>query len=239
MTVRSKQIITRLQTLGDPEIALHSQRFFKTGKGEYGEGDHFLGIRVPVLRKRAREFSGTPLPDTLALLKSHLHEARLLALLLLVADYTKGSTGEQLDIYDAYLGHTQFINNWDLVDSSAAQIVGAHLFHADRQPLHRLARSHSLWERRISVIATLYFIRRDDFFDTLALAVVLLDDREDLIHKAVGWMLREVGNRDVNAETGFLIKYYRWMPRTMLRYAIEKFPETERQAFLQGTQNGS
>lgn len=238
MTAQTMQIISKLQALSDHGTAVHSQRFFKTGEGEYGEGDQFLGIRVPVIRKCARELKETGLQDTLALLKSPFHEARLLALFMLVARYSSSGSDTRETIYRAYLSHTRYINNWDLVDSSAQHIVGAHLFIADREPLYRLARSHSLWERRIGVMSTFHFIRRGDFSDTLALAELLLYDREDLIHKAAGWMLREVGNRDINAETEFLIKYYRQMPRTMLRYAIEKFPESERQAFLRGTKNG-
>ncbi len=224
-----------MQELGDHETAAHSQRFFKTGKGEYGERDRFLGIRVPVLRKCARQFRETGLKDTLELLKSSLHEARLLALFMLVAKYSKGAISEKQAIYRAYLGHTKYINNWDLVDSSAEHIVGAHLFDRERKPLYRLVRSQSLWERRIGIMSTFRFIKAGDFADTLALAELLLHDREDLIHKAVGWMLRAVGNRDFHVEEEFLLKHYRDMPRTMLRYAIEKFPEGERRAFLQGS----
>jgi len=230
-----KKIIDTLRELGDSDIAAHSQRFFKTGKGEYGEGDIFLGIRIPVIRKCVKEYCEISLEDTLELLKSPYHEARLLALLILVAQYSSAkNTAGQNAVYQAYLEHTQFINNWDLVDTSAAQIVGAHLFSRNRKPLYQLARSKSLWERRISIIATFYFIRRNDFQDTLALAELLLHDKEDLIHKAVGWMLREVGNRDRDTEEGFLKKYYTSMPRTMLRYAIEKLPEKDRLAYLHG-----
>jgi len=236
MSDQIKQITNKLQELGDSEIAAHSQRFFKTGKGEYGEGDRFLGIRVPIIRKCAKESRTISLDDTLKLLKSPFHEARLLALLILVAKYTaeKSSTAKNT-IYRSYLGHTKFINNWDLVDLSALHIVGAHLFLKDRKPIYRLLRSKSLWERRIAVISTFYFIKEKDFSTSLEIAGLLLIDREDLIHKAVGWMLREVGKRNRNAEERFLIKHYKDMPRTMLRYAIEKLPETERLAYLHGT----
>src|SRR5665811_362292 len=231
---QSEQIVAELKELGDTGTASHSQRFFKTGKGEYGEGDLFLGIRVPVLRKCARKFRETGLEETLELLKSPLHEARLLALFMLVARYSKGESDEKQEIYRAYLGNTKHINNWDLVDSSAEHIIGAHLSDRDRKPLYRLARSKSLWERRIGIMSTYRFIKQGDFADTLALAGLLLHDREDLIHKATGWMLRETGNRNKAVEEALLFEYYREMPRTMLRYAIEKLSEEERQAYLKG-----
>ena len=234
--INKKQIMKKLRELSDSDIAAHSQRFFKTGKREYGEGDRFLGIRMPTLRKCLREYSDISLGDTLELLKTSFHEARLLALLILVAKYSSAANSSEEDaIYRSYLSHTEFINNWDLVDTSAAQIVGAHLFTRDRKPIYRLARSGNLWERRIAVISTFYFIRREEFSDTLAIAGLLLRDRQDLIHKAVGWMLREVGNRNRETEVGFLTKHYRKMPRTMLRYAIEKLPKSERIAYLHNT----
>ncbi|MFA6000862.1 MAG: DNA alkylation repair protein [Thermoleophilia bacterium] len=230
----SELIISRLRELGDRDRAVNSQRFFKTGKGEYGEGDQFLGIRVPVLRKCAREYKETGLEDVLKLLRSPLHEARLLALFMMTARFSKSDGNEKQTIYRVYLGHTKYINNWDLVDSSAEHIVGAYLSGRDRKPLYRLVRSKSLWERRISIMSTFRFIKQGEFADTLALAQLLLDDNEDLIHKAAGWMLREVGNRNMSVEEAFLAKNYGQMPRTMLRYAIEKFPEVERQAYLHG-----
>lgn len=231
----SEQIISRLKELGDRDTAVHSRRFFKTGKGEYGEGDQFIGIRVPVLRKCARQFKEAGLEDTLKLLKSPIHEARLLALFMLTDRYSKSDDSEKRTIYRAYLDHTGYINNWDLVDSSAQHIVGDYLSDRDRKPLYRLARSKSLWERRIGIMSTHRFIKQGDFADTLALAQMLLTAQEDLIHKAVGWMLREVGNRNVSVEEAFLAKHYMRMPRTMLRYSIEKFPEDERQAYLHGS----
>ena len=234
MSVCTKNIIKKLSALGDGDIAIQSQRFFKTGKGEYGEGDRFLGIRVPTLRKCAREFHNVPLEDTLELLTSAYHEVRHLALLIMIAKFTS-TASEQKVIYHSYLKSTPFINNWDLVDCSAEHIVGAYLYDRSRKPLYGLAKSRSLWERRISVMSTFHFIKKDDFSDTLSIAERLLHDPEDLIHKAVGWMLREVGKRDLNAEEKFLKAHYRTMPRTMLRYAIEKLPEAERQAYLNGT----
>jgi len=169
----------------------------KIGPGEYGEGDIFLGIRVPVTRKVARKFRGLPFTQVLELLKSKYHEERLLALFMLVALFKKGNDKERKNIYDAYLDNTDTINNWDLVDGSAHQIVGGYLFERDRRPLYELAKSKSLWERRISIITTYHFIRKSDFADTLKLSEILLPDKEDLIHKAVGWMLREIGKLDL------------------------------------------
>lgn len=211
------------------------QRFFKTGPGEYGEGDQFLGVRVPLTRRVARRYSNLPLTDTLTLLQSAIHEERLLALIILTQKYRKGTSGEQTEIYKGYLNNTQYINNWDLVDTSAEHIVGAYLNNRSRRPLYELARSDCLWERRIAIMATFHFIKNDEFEETLKIAEMLVVDGEDLIHKAVGWMLRETGKRDQNAEESFLKKYYQRMPRTMLRYAIEKFPEGVRQQYLKGT----
>ena len=171
----ARQITARLRELGDPVVAAQSQRFFKTGKGEYGEGDRFVGIRVPVLRKLAKEYRELPLPAALDVITSSVHEARLLALFILVAKFARGEPSERLAIYRAYLQHTVFINNWDLVDSSAEHIVGAHLFERSRKPLYRLARSKSLWERRIGIMATFHFVKRGDFGDTLQLAEALFD----------------------------------------------------------------
>jgi 3-methyladenine DNA glycosylase AlkD len=235
MSTTEEQIRKQFRKLGDPAIAEHSQRFFKTGKGEYGEGDKFLGIRVPVIRQWAKTHRTISLEEALAILQSPFHEERHLALLILVARYAAADTrGEQAAIYRAYLNHTDDINNWDLVDCSAEHIVGAYLFPRSRKPLYRLARAKNLWRRRIAMMATFHFIKRGDFADTLMLAEKLLTDKEDLIHKAAGWMLREVGKRELAVEEGFLDRHYRKMPRTMLRYAIEKFPENERQAYLRG-----
>jgi len=224
----------RLRELENPHIAIFLQKFFKTGPGEYGDGDLFRGIRVPLLRKLAKEFQHLTLTETKKLLRSSYHEDRLLALLILTRACVRGDDPLRKKIYNFYLNNTQFINNWDLVDSSAPQIVGGYLWDKDRDVLYRLARSGQLWERRIAIMATFYFLKRDDNSDTLKIAEALLSDREDLIHKAVGWMLREVGNRNRDVEERFLLKHYWRMPRIMLRYSIEKFPESRRQQYLRG-----
>lgn len=230
----ASQLSKALRAVADPAIAEHSQRFFKTGKGEYGEGDEFLGIRVPVLRKHAKKFSDIPIDQVRQLLESPFHEERLCALLLLVRKFAAGDEQEQTAIYNLYLNNTRYINNWDLVDSSAHYILGPYLDNRDRQLLYELSDSGSLWERRIAIMSTLHFIRQNQFEDTLKIAVRLLRDEEDLIHKAVGWMLREVGKRKLVVEKAFLGAHYKQMPRTMLRYAIEKFPEKERKRYLAG-----
>jgi 3-methyladenine DNA glycosylase AlkD len=222
----------RLRALANPEDARFLQRFFKTGPGQYGAGDRFLGIRVPALRRVARELRGLPLDQIEVLLHDPWHEARLLALVLLGDAYTRGSPVERETIFRAYLRNTHWINNWDLVDVSAGPIVGAHLATRSRRLLDRLARSRSLWERRIAIIATQAFIRNGGFDDTLRIAERLMHDSHDLIHKAVGWMLREVGNRDRRRLEGFLDAHAHEMPRTMLRYAIEKLPPADRRRFM-------
>jgi len=229
-----QEISEYLLSLYDPERAEHSQRFFKTGKGEYGEGDIFLGIRVPVIRKAVKTYKDTPVDVVAMLLKSKYHEIRLFSLLLLVHRFSKAELVEQDEIYQLYLANTQFINNWDLVDSSAHKIVGKYLEHREREPLYALAQSKSLWDRRIAIIATAYFIGKNQYEDTLKISKILLHDTEDLIHKSVGWMLREVGKRDIEQEVTFLNAHYLSMPRTMLRYAIEKFSEEERKRYLKG-----
>ncbi|MCU7844937.1 MAG: DNA alkylation repair protein [Candidatus Thiodiazotropha sp. (ex Monitilora ramsayi)] len=223
-----------LKDIADPAIAAHSQKFFKTAPGEYGEGDIFLGIRVPILRHQAKRFKQIPLKETEQLLTSPYHEVRLCALLILVEKYEHGDSNEREDIYRLYMKNIRYVNNWDLVDSSAPQIVGAHLYHTGKQTLFKLAASSCIWEKRISIMSTLYFIRHKQFDITLDLSEKLLNDKEDLIHKAVGWMLREIGNRDGRVKRAFLKKHYTAMPRTMLRYAIEKFPEKERKRYLKG-----
>lgn len=226
----------RLREAANPEKAKILQRFFKTGPGGYGAGDVFLGLTTPFLRQVVREFQTLSMDDTLALLASEIHEERMLALLIWVRQFEKGDAQTKKTIYDTYLQNTSLINNWDLVDASATSIVGGWLFEQpDRSRLTELAVSESLWERRIAMIATFYFIRRNHFDDTLTIATQLLSDREDLIHKAVGWMLREMGKRDLAILEGFLQKHYCVMPRTMLRYAIERFPEDRRQQYLKGT----
>jgi 3-methyladenine DNA glycosylase AlkD len=230
-----QDIRRELRSLGDKEKAQTLQRFFKTGTGEYGEGDVFLGVTVPELRKLARVYQDLPEPALRGLLTSRFHEERLVSLLILVRNFTRGDEPNRKRIYDFYLTHIDSVNNWDLVDTSAEHIVGAFLTARSRRPLYELARSPILWKRRIAIMATFHYIKRQDFSDTIKIACLLLEDQEDLIHKAVGWMLREVGKRDPDREEQFLNEHYHRMPRTMLRYAIERFPEPKRQAYLKGT----
>jgi 3-methyladenine DNA glycosylase AlkD len=231
-------ILARLTSLGDAAAAEFAQRFFKTGPGEYGEGDKFIGVRVPVLRQVARDLRGAGIEVALPLLKSSWHEARLLALFLLVNLYSRADESTRKRIFDLYLKSTKFINGWDLVDSSAAHIVGAWL--ADKagerkKILTRLAKSDSLWERRIAMLATYHYIVKGEYRETFRIAEILIKDNEDLIHKAVGWMLREVGQRiGEDREESFLKEHYQSMPRTMLRYAIERFAEPKRKKYLAG-----
>ncbi|HEX6372551.1 MAG TPA: DNA alkylation repair protein [Longimicrobium sp.] len=232
------QIEARLHGMGDPEHARFVAGYFRTGPGEYGHGDRFLGIRIPALRALVREHRGASLDAVAGLLRSPWHEARLFALLLLVDAYGRGGAETRDAIYRLYMANLERVDNWDLVDSSAPYIVGAHLEAGDRSVLDGLARSEVLWERRIAILATQHFIRRGDFAATLRIAEMLVDDRHDLIHKAVGWMLREVGNRDRAAEEAFLVRHHRTMPRTMLRYAIEKFPPELRRRYLRGEADG-
>ena len=225
-------IQSKLRELADEKYAEAAQRYFKTGTGEYGEGDRFLGIRVPVLRKLAGEYQTITVEEAEQLLKSPIHEGRLLAILILTLIYSKGEESVRRGIYELYLNNIRFINNWDLVDVSAEHIVGNFLLDKAKSPIYRLAKSENLWERRISIISTFCFIRRGQYSETLKIARMLLHDKEDLIHKAVGWMLREVGKRNPTSEEEFLKEHYKKMPRTMLRYAIEKFPESKRQRYL-------
>ena len=222
----------RLRELGDPDDAAFLQRFFRTGPGEYGAGDKFHGIRVPVTRRVAREFQKLSLDDTLALLHDPYHEARLLAVILLGDAYQRGSSNERDAIFRAYVKNAAYVNNWDLVDASAPQIVGAHLATRSRALLDELAASKSLWKRRVAIVATHRFIRNGEFDDTLRIAKTLLRDEHDLIHKAAGWMLREVGKRDRAPLVAFLERHAHEMPRTMLRYAIEHLSPAERKRFM-------
>src|SRR4029450_7207825 len=236
--MRAGEIKQRLTGLANSHSAAFLQSFFKTGPGEYGEGDRFRGIRVPVIRKLAKEYQGLTLAESQKLICSSYHEDRLLALLILVRTYERGDNAVKRKVYNLYLKNARFINNWDLVDVSAPQIVGGFLWDKDRDALCGLAQSSNLWQRRVAIMATFHFIRRGDFTDTLKMAVMLLPDREDLIHKAVGWMLREVGKRDRQAEERFLNEHCGRMPRVMLRYAIEKFPEAKRRQYLRGKGSG-
>jgi 3-methyladenine DNA glycosylase AlkD len=221
-----------LQTLADPEKAKILSRFFKTGKGQYGEGDVFLGIVVPKQRTVAKKYSGLPLRDIGRLLTGEIHEHRLVALIILANAYKNADTEDRERIVDFYLKQARNINNWDLVDLSAPNILGEYLLDKDRTVLYRLAGSKNLWERRMAIMSTFAFIRKNDFKDTLRISGLLLRDSHDLIHKAVGWMLREVGKRDLKTEEDFLERHHRLMPRTMLRYAIERFGAEKRKIFL-------
>jgi len=235
MTSSLQEIRESLAGLADAEHAERLCRYFKTGPGEYAEGDRFLGLRVPQVRKIVREnFREASESDIECLITSVWHEERLCALLILVRQFEHADADGQRNIYDFYLDHSAYINNWDLVDLSAPRIVGAWLVDRDKSLLIRLAKSDSVWERRIAVLATAAFIDRNSFDTTLRIAAMLLHDSHDLIHKAVGWMLREIGKRDIQVEEQFLEQHYRRMPRTMLRYAIERFPPSKREAYLKG-----
>jgi 3-methyladenine DNA glycosylase AlkD len=234
MTLTARAIRARLRTHAVPGNVAILQRFFKTGPGEYGEGDRFIGVKVPGLRAVCRDCRGVSLDVARELLQSGIHEERALAVLILVEMFQRGDEAVEKRVYDAYLAGTASINNWDLVDASAAQIVGGWLHSRSRAPLVRLARSRSLWERRIAIVATFHYIKRGELDETFRIADLLLKDEHDLIHKAVGWMLREAGKRDGAAERRFLASRYKTMPRTMLRYAIERFPEAERKRYLLG-----
>lgn len=230
----AKDAKMKLKSLASPEVAKSSARFFKTGPGQYAEGDIFIGIKVPTLRMVSREFRVLPLEDIETLLSSPIHEERHLALMILVLQAAKCDDAHRIALFDFYMRNTQFINNWDLVDCSAPQVVGGCLLNKPRKPLFDLTKSNSIWERRIAIVSTQHFIRHDDFADTLAISQKLLKDEEDLIHKAAGWMLREVGKKDQTVLEAFLDQHGSVMPRTMLRYAIERFPPDQRRAYMSG-----
>jgi 3-methyladenine DNA glycosylase AlkD len=221
-----------IRALANPMRAQGTARFFKTGPGEYGEGDAFLGLTVPQMRRVAREHRALSLDEMLELLKSKWHEDRTIALLLMVHAHERGTDAERARLHRAYLANTVSINNWDLVDVSAPRLVGFHVAATGTKTTERLARSRSLWERRIAMVSTLYTIRAGDMEPTFRIAAMLLGDDEDLIHKATGWMLREAGKRDEAALRAFLDAHVSEMPRTALRYAIERFPERDRKRYL-------
>ncbi len=224
-----------LQTLADKNQAVILQRFFKTGKGQYGEGDVFLGIKVPIQRKVAKKYTRLTLGDISQLLASPIHEYRLTALFILIAQYDRGNENDKQKIFELYLKNAKNVNNWDLVDLSSPNIVGKHLLQKNRVILYDLAKSKNLWKERIAILATFEFIKNGESKDALAIARILLNSDQDLIHKAVGWMLREIGKRiGEAAEEKFLKIHYRTMPRTMLRYAIERFSEEKRKRYLYG-----
>lgn len=230
-----KELKKELRNKANPEKAKVFKGLFKTGVGEYGNGDIFLGVTVPTSRKIAIKYKNLNLSGVRELLKSEIHEERLTVILILVHNFREGDEGEREKIFNFYLKNTRFVNNWDLVDLSADKIVGVYLSEMkDRDILYKLAKSKNLWERRIAIVATFNFIKNDEFRDTLKIARILLEDNHDLIHKAVGWMLREVGKRSLEIEEIFLKKHHKKMPRTMLRYAIEKFSEKRRKEYLNG-----
>lgn len=233
MTIAAIQ--KELASLGEASRAAHLQRFFQTGPGGYGVGDRFRGLRVPVLRSLAKKYQDVPPGEAVRLLQSPFHEDRLLALFLLIRHYYRGPQSVQDEIHRLYLENTRFVNNWDLVDASAPHLLGHYLAARPKDTLTRLAASRNLWERRMAVIATLFFIKQGYFDESLRIARLLLTAPEPLIHKAVGWMLREVEKRQNPVAEAFLQEHYRRMPRTMLRYAIERLPEARRRAYLRGT----
>ncbi len=217
-----------LKAVADPKLGANYARFFKTGKGEYGEGDKFLGMRVGTIRKAAKEYKDLPLEDVEKLLQGEYHEFRLAALFILVDQFEKYPR----KVVSTYLKNTKYVNNWDLVDSSAHKILGRYLENRDRKTLYKLANSKDLWEKRISIISCFWFIKDSDFEDALKISEILLHDSHDLIHKAVGWVLREIGKKDQDVEEEFLKKYHQEMPRTMLRYSIEKFSDERRKFYM-------
>jgi len=225
-----------IQALANKEIAKHSLRFFKTAKGEYGHGDIFLGVRTPQIRLIAKKHIGISTTEMKTLIKSKYHEERLLGLIILVNKYSKAKDEKSKNqLYKIYVSSFKYVNNWDLVDVTCPHIIGKHLMDNDRSILYSWAKSDDLWTKRIAIVSTHWFIRKNDLDDTFKIAEMLLNDEHDLIHKAVGWMLREAGKRDLEKEEIFLKKHYKNMPRTMLRYSIEKFPEPKRQKYLKGT----
>ncbi|MBI2632673.1 DNA alkylation repair protein [Candidatus Pacearchaeota archaeon] len=224
-----------LRKNANKEKALILQSFFKTGKGQYGEGDIFFGLTVQQTRIIAKKYSNLKFDHLSKLLISKIHEERLCALLILVHNYENSTNKiERLKNFNFYLRKMKFINNWDLVDLSADKIVGKHLIDKDKSILYKLASSNNLWERRIAIVSTFNFIKNNQFNDTLKISKILINDKHDLIHKAVGWMLREIGKRNIEILEAFLKKNYKNMPRTMLRYAIERFPDEKRKAYLKG-----
>ena len=228
------EIKKEILSLSNPQKAKIYQRFFKTGKGEYGEGDIFLGITVPQSRKIAKKYADLKFNEITALLKSKIHEERIIALLILVNNYQKNEE-KRKNIFDFYLKSTKYINNWDLVDLTADKILGHYISNKTKDILCKLSKSENLWERRIAIVSTFHFIKNNQFDETLKISKLLLKDKHDLIHKAVGWMLREVGKRSQSTLKTFLRAHYKKMPRTMLRYAIERFSPEERKAYLFGT----
>jgi 3-methyladenine DNA glycosylase AlkD len=236
MVKNTSSLIGQLQKLGNKEQSQNVARFFKTGKGQYGEGDQFLGVKVPIINKIAKENRNLSLEEVSILLANKWHEVRVLAVKILAyktMDKKINDNGRK-EIFDFYLSNTKYINNWDLVDISAYHVVGNYLLHkkAEQKILFKLAKSANLWERRIAIISTFAFIRQNDLDLTYQISDLLLEDKHDLMHKAVGWMLREAGKKDINKLKSYLIRNIKKIPRTTLRYAIERFEEGERKKFL-------
>ena len=227
-----KKLISELKSLANPKQAEILQRFFRTKKGEYGEGDIFLGIRVPMQRKIAKKYLDLNLKDIQELLENKIHEYRMIALIILISKYKKSNNLEKEKIFKFYIQNAQRANNWDLVDLSAPNIVGDFLLDKKKDILYKLSKSKNLWEKRIAIVSTYTFMKNNNFKDTIKISEILLKDQHDLIHKAVGWMLREVGKKDKKILEDFLKKHYKQMPRTTLRYSIERFPEDERKKWL-------
>ncbi|SIN97695.1 DNA alkylation repair protein [Algoriphagus halophilus] len=236
MTLLVEQIKAALEDKAIPEKAAFFPRFFKSGPGEYGEGDKFLGVKVPEQRKIAKSvYKDISLDEIETLIQDEYHEVRLTGVLILVYRYEKlKSDEERKKLVDFYLSNLKWVNNWDLVDSSCHHILGHYYLNRDKSLFYELAATNHLWSQRVAMVSTYYWIKRGEFKDALALAEKFLDHPHDLMHKAVGWMLREIGNQDFKVEYVFLKKHYRQMPRTALRYAIEKFDEEVRQDFLKG-----
>jgi 3-methyladenine DNA glycosylase AlkD len=233
--LNAKQVENELRKSAKPEKAEFLPRFFKTGKGEYGEGDKFLGVVVPDQRKIARKYLALPRTELSKLLDSPWHECRLTGLFVLVRQFETAANAEQeKELFDFYVSKLNRVNNWDLVDGSCHKIMGPYLFEKSRKPLLNLAKSGDLWKNRVAIVTTYYFIKRDDFATTLEISEILLNHEHDLIHKAVGWMLRELGKRNTDVLLAFLREHGARMPRTMLRYAIEKFSAADREKILAG-----
>jgi len=226
------QLEKKLSDAKNPKKAKLLQRFFKTAPGEYGHGDIFLGITVPTQRKICKKYIEISFPEIQKLLDNKIHEYRFCALAILVSKYKKASDLEKQKIFNFYIKNSKKINNWDLIDVSAPKIVGEYLLNRDKKILYKFAKSKNLWQKRISILSTFWFIRENKFEDSLKISKILLKDKHDLIHKAVGWMLREIGKRNKQAEIKFLEKHAHKMPRVMLRYAIEKFSKKERDYYL-------
>ena len=230
----AEELKNDLKYLANFDHANNLQWFFKTGKGQYGEGDVFIGVKVPNIRKVAKRYTDLTLSEIKKLLYSRIHEERLCALLILVDKFAKKNDTEKKKIFDFYIKNAKRANNWDLVDLSCPKIVRNYLLNKNKSILYKFTTSENLWERRISVISTFMFIKYKKYKDSFKIAKILMNDKHDLIHKAVGWMLREIGKRNQTEEEKFLRKYYKKMPRTMLRYAIEKFEEEKRANYLKG-----